>query len=657
MKSVLKIIILVVLCIPNLYAQKQLDSLQNELQQTTVDTLKIALLQKIMVQYRRSSAEQHFKYISQGLTLSEKLARPQNQGIFFKELGLYYKNKGNLDSALFYYEKSRTLFLSIQDSINFHGVSYSMGNLKKAQGSYENAIQFFVDGIAFYEKRKSPRMQLNAIVGKINLGALYTSIKEYEKGITIYRQVLNDSLSYKNKSIVNAAYTNLSASYTKIKKLDSALFYAEKSEKFLKGSNRKSSLANTYINIGALHEQNNDFTKAKAYFTKALQLFEALKKPSGIIKSHNNIGNVFTKLGNFTQAEYHLLKANALLQSTKNSYSLEHNYSMLSELYVQSNRFEKAFEVSKKLHRLKDSILGLEQQKAVSEIEVKYEVEKNELRTKNALKEKEIAQINAATNKNYLFYGITIAGLILVSLSLYIIFFKAKKKQQIIALELHQANKKLELEKLYRNSELKALKAQMNPHFMFNAMNSIQSLILKGDRDEAYSYLTKFAALIRENLNMSEKNFVYFDQELQLLDTYLQLEELRFSADFTYEILGAENIEDIKIPAMIIQPFVENAIKHGLMHSTGAKKLIIRFEQSTLLTCIVEDNGIGRKASEELKSKHTSHKSFATSAIAKRFELFKEYYKMDLGFVYEDILNDTTVEGTRVIIKIPFLDE
>ncbi len=657
MKFVLKFVILVVLCIPNLYAQKQLDSLQYELQKSTVDTQKIVLLQKIMVQYRRSNPEKHFEYISQGLQLSKKLSKTQNQGIFLKELGLYYKNKGNLDSALHYYEKSRELFLSSSDSINFYSVAFSMGNLKKAQGTYDEAVQFFIDGISFYESQKSPKMHLNAIIGKVNLGALYTSIKEYDKGILIYKQVLNDSLSYKNTSIINAAYTNLSASYTKIKKLDSALFYAKKSEKTLKGSHRKSSLANTYINIGALHEQNNDFNQAKVYFEKALLLFDVLKKPSGIIKSHNNIGNVYTKLENISLAEYHLLKANELLQTTNNIYSLEHNYSMLSELYVKSKRFEKAFEVSKKLHQLKDSILGLEQQKAISEIEVKYEVEKKELLTKNALKEKEIAQINAERNKSYLFYGITIAVLILISLSLYIIFFKAKKKQQITALELQQANKKLELEKLYRNSELKALKAQMNPHFMFNAMNSIQSLILKGDRDEAYSYLTKFAALIRENLNMSEKNFIYFDQELQLLETYLQLEKLRFNTDFEYEILGAEYIDDIKIPAMVIQPFVENAIKHGLLHKTGIKKLTIRFEQSTILTCTVEDNGIGRKASEELKSKKSTHQSFATSAIAKRFTLLKDYYKMDLGFVYEDIINDTILEGTRVIIKIPFLDE
>lgn len=657
MRFVLKTILFLMLSISNLYAQNSLDSLQHELQQTSSDTTKIALLQKIMVQYRRSNAIKHFEYISQGLRLSKELSRTQNQGIFLKELGIYYKNQGKLDSAFHCYEKARALFLAVPDSANFHSVAYSIGNLKKAQGKYEESIQFFVDGISFYERQESPKMRLNAIIGKVNLGALYTSIKEYSKGISIYKQVLNDSLSYKNASIINATYTNLSASYTKIKKLDSALFYAEKSEKLLIGSHRKSSLANTYTNIGALHEEKENYLLAKSYFEKALELFQVLKKTSGIIKSHNNIGNIYIKSGDFPQAKFHLLKANELLQSTNNVYSLEHNYSMLSELYVKTAEYNKAYQISKKLHHLKDSILGLEQKKAISEIEVKYEVEKNELLTKNALKEKEIAQISAEKNRNYFLYGTAIASLCLLCLILYIIFFKAKKKQQIIALELKQANKKLELEKLYRNSELKALKAQMNPHFMFNAMNSIQSLILKGDRDEAYSYLTKLATLIRENLNLSEKNFIYFDQELELLKTYLELEKLRFSNDFEYEIIGIENIEDIKIPAMIIQPFVENAIKHGLLHQTGVKKLQISFEQSDVLTCVVEDNGIGREASEKLKSKNTTHQSFATNAIAKRFSLFKEYYQMNLGFIYEDITNENIVTGTRVTIKIPFLDE
>jgi len=120
--------------------------------------------------------------------------------------------------------------------------------------------------------------------------------------------------------------------------------------------------------------------------------------------------------------------------------------------------------------------------------------------------------------------------------------------------------------------QLKSLKAQMNPHFMFNAMNSIQNLVLKGDKHEAYQYLSKFSSMVRENLNMSEKSFVSFDEEYSLLQKYLELEKLRFRTNFEYKLIGADKMEDIYIPAMILQPFVENAIKHGLLHKVSGKK-------------------------------------------------------------------------------------
>ncbi|CAL2076843.1 sensor histidine kinase [Tenacibaculum sp. 190524A02b] len=200
--------------------------------------------------------------------------------------------------------------------------------------------------------------------------------------------------------------------------------------------------------------------------------------------------------------------------------------------------------------------------------------------------------------------------------------------------------------------QLKSLKAQMNPHFMFNAMNSIQALILKENKHEAYEYLTKFASLIRENLNMSEKSFVYFEEELSLLKKYLELEKLRFQNNFEYKISGIENITDIKIPSMIIQPFIENAIKHGLLHKTdGVKKVTIEFYQEEVLKCIVVDNGIGIQKSKEINTLNNKEASFSTKAIHDRLGLLKDYYKTDIGFTYEKVK-----QGTKVIIKIPYVN-
>ena len=214
------------------------------------------------------------------------------------------------------------------------------------------------------------------------------------------------------------------------------------------------------------------------------------------------------------------------------------------------------------------------------------------------------------------------------------------------------------LEKKLAESTITTLKAQMNPHFTFNTMNAVQSLILKGNRDEAYHYLAKFSLLLRENLNVSEKNFIGFDKELEMITTYLELEKLRLRKDFEYHITGTETIGDIKIPAMIIQPFVENAIKHGLLHKEGKKKLTLNFQQSKLLQCTVTDNGIGRKAAEAIrKNRKDRHSSFSTGAMEKRFALLRAYYKLDLGFAYTDLEEKNVLTGTQVTLNIPYFTD
>jgi len=201
------------------------------------------------------------------------------------------------------------------------------------------------------------------------------------------------------------------------------------------------------------------------------------------------------------------------------------------------------------------------------------------------------------------------------------------------------------------SSKLETLQSQMNPHFTFNALNSVQNLVLKGNKQEAYNYLTKFSSLLRENLLLSTKSFVYFEEELSLITKYLELEKLRFRDSFFYEIKGAEFIDDIKIPTMLIQPFIENAIKHGLLHKVnGPGKIKIEFSQDKLFKCVIIDNGIGIVAAAEINKKSGNNReSFSTKSIKDKLKILKDYYKTEIGFEYENIN-----EGTKVIIKIPF---
>lgn len=236
------------------------------------------------------------------------------------------------------------------------------------------------------------------------------------------------------------------------------------------------------------------------------------------------------------------------------------------------------------------------------------------------------------------------------------LFHYFKKMNQSNEQKLEEAYHKLEESQKgeLAHLQLKSLKAQMNPHFMFNAINSIQSLVLKDQKHEAYQYMSKFSEMIRGNLMMSEKSFVTVGEELSLLKKYLELEKLRFKPHFEYELLGIEKIEEISIPSMIIQPFVENAIKHGLFHKeNGTKRIQITFNKTDVFTCTIIDNGIGLKRALEIKEKHeTDYNSFSTRAIEQRLEFLNTYYETNIGFEYIPIK-----VGTKVVVKIPYNQE
>jgi ligand-binding sensor domain-containing protein/putative methionine-R-sulfoxide reductase with GAF domain/anti-sigma regulatory factor (Ser/Thr protein kinase) len=207
--------------------------------------------------------------------------------------------------------------------------------------------------------------------------------------------------------------------------------------------------------------------------------------------------------------------------------------------------------------------------------------------------------------------------------------------------------------------EMQALRAQMNPHFIFNCLNSINRYIVKSDQTTASLYLTKFAKLIRLILDNSNSKNVVLTNELEALKLYIEMEALRFDKKFTYEIkvenrVGADTIE---VPPLIIQPYVENAIWHGLLHKESNGHLSIRvcMCNETMLECIIEDNGIGREKAKELKSKTaTSRKSLGMRLTENRLSLLNKHAALNASVEIIDLQNGgNEALGTKVILKIP----
>jgi hypothetical protein len=260
--------------------------------------------------------------------------------------------------------------------------------------------------------------------------------------------------------------------------------------------------------------------------------------------------------------------------------------------------------------------------------------------------------IQPAFWKQWWFYLICL----MVVFTLILVYYKRQINIRINKLEAQK--KSMQLEQELGKSMLTSIRAQMNPHFFYNALNTIQAYIFMNDKTRASSYLAKFSRLTRIILEMSEAETVSLNEEVETMKLYLDLEKMRFDSGFEYDMQfqGIDNKEMIEIPSMIIQPYIENAIKHGLLHKNGDKLLQIIFERkSNILQVTIDDNGIGRKRSEELnKIKTEKYRSFATKASEKRMELLNKGRSEKIKIEITDETHPNgSAAGTRVVLIIP----
>jgi hypothetical protein len=233
---------------------------------------------------------------------------------------------------------------------------------------------------------------------------------------------------------------------------------------------------------------------------------------------------------------------------------------------------------------------------------------------------------------------------IVVTLGLLFGFFKFLKKR--VKDEINYTKKLAEL-------ELNALQSQMNPHFVFNALNSIQNLVISNKSDLADKYLSRFSQLMRLFLESSKHKFISLSEELLIIKRYLEIEKLRFGDKLTYNIINelTELDEKVLVPATILQPFVENALVHGLFHKVGPGNLDIRImSEHNLIYIIITDDGVGRTYSKNVEKQKT-YKSRGMEIINEKLNLLKKIEDVDISYVINDIDN-LGKTGTEVTIKI-----
>lgn len=519
--------------------------------------------------------------------------------------------------------------LTISKKLNYpKGIGISYNNLGIIQHYF---LSDPLEGLEYYQKsyaifENEPKFQKYAVGVLTNIGLINLEQQEYDKALTSFRTLLINPEN-KNKFTTQFYIANV---YGEQKKLDSSIYYYKKSLIGAEQSNHHLYIANIKTNLGLVQTNAGFLEEGLTTISESLNLIEEHNIESLRVPAYTNAAEVYLKNNNIEKAEYYATNSLKLNESL-NSLSTENSaLATLANVYAEKEDYKNALLTYKKHIALRDSLINADQKLEISRKEIQYEADKD----------RAIAQVEIERQKSIKNASI-IGGLGLVIASL-IGFALYRRKQAAVS-----KSKEAEFNAKVSDTELKALRSQMNPHFIFNSLNSIGDYILKNDTQSASDYLSKFAKLMRLTLENSEKKEILLSEDISLLRTYMDIERKRFNNKFNYTIdvdsgLDAENI---LVPPMILQPFIENSIIHGLSQKDNAGHVTISFiEDKNMLICSVDDNGIGRQKPTSNENK----KSMGMAITKSRIEIINKL-KNTKGNV--EIIDKS--EGTKINVSLP----
>lgn len=639
----------------NLAAQNKIDSLEKLLIQSPNDSIRLELLKNLTNRIHVNNPSKYITYIQQGIELSKKVEDYDHLGGFYMHYSKYLAQSHSIDSALSIIEAAVLLQPKTKKLQNRIALDITHAQLLEQKGDFSNATKKYLAALNVAKKEHYS----DGLVGCYNgLSGVFLSQKMYDKAIEYNKKCAGvcDELSpHKTPFCFATTYSNLGIFYLKKKQIDSALYYTLRAIKKKKKIKHINGLYHSYFIAANCYLKKKDTTKAVQFYKEALNYSQQTNNIKGLSQSLLALGKIHITQKNTKALPFIFTQLDSIMPNIQESYIQVNYFQVKSNYFELKKDYKSALELVKNQFNMVDSIRKEKNTTLIASLETKYRTDQHQLEKELAEKELLLSNEKAKQNKRNLI-GVSIFTLLIIILLLYIISRWSIIRQQKAA--LNKAYHQLELQKQNEVAllNLKALQAQMNPHFLFNALNSIQDLVLMKDIRNSTIYLGKFSALIRKILLSSKEQFISLDQELEILRLYLDLEKLRFGEQlevaFNCNILPEEQV-NIQLPAMFIQPYIENAIKHGLFHKKGLKKLLIEFKQSDrLLTCIIEDNGIGQEEANKMKEKTLHlHTGFSTEAIQYRIQFLNQTLDKKISVQTEDLTEGQQALGTRVTLK------
>ena len=629
---------------------KEMDSLQNLLK-TADDTTQVNLLRTLGIKSRFIDKEQAVAYGLQSLEKSKEIGFKAGEAKALYSLGLTHGMTDSYANSLEYLNKCLAVANQNKDYSMVCDVYNSMGIVYKRIGDYPSSQESYLKSLKVID---SFNLQINAASVYINLGVLHDLMDEREEAIASYQKALEiydgpDPEAMKNDVEVNLAIM----SYT-----DGD--YQTALDKFLKivpywsqeGNNIK--LYDLYSNIGHCYLQLEQWDNAEEYLFKALDLANQLSLKQGQAFVYQNLANLMLQQNKLNQAMRYSNDNLKVLEGMEGTYERKKEaHEKAYEIYQASGQLEKAIFHLNKTMDYKDSLMNETKVKEIENLQVRHEVYVKDREIEANTLELALLNTRVEQNRKRTLYLIVISILLLFSASLLYFRYLAKKRSNAILSEKNRliSEQRDTIGQMNRQLEKRMLRAQMNPHFIFNSLGSIQHLISTNDKIGALTYLSKFSKLLRQVLESSVNISLVLSEEIELLKIYVELEALRFDHSFSYQFEIDENldIDAHEVPMLLVQPYIENAIIHGLMPKEGNKELKVSFtDKGDNIECVIDDNGVGLTQTEARKSNRISR---GMSITERRIQALKQHSTQQL--VKIENLSDGNRSGTRVTILIP----
>lgn len=587
-------------------------------------------------------------YLNEALTIAKKSRNNSNVSETYSKIAFNFMLANNKDSAFYYtnnsiqYARRSANKSVIAESFNTQARIYDffgqvelsvaknlislqlatealdlpkMARISRELGMSQRSISNLEDAEFFFKKSHEYSKQIHdkrqMALALINLGTVYNERKLYNKAIDVNLKGIELLTKLKDNNGLGEAHNNLGMVYTDFKKYDLAASNFNQALVYYESTGNREKIAGVYHNVGTVFLIKKKYQIALNYLNRSIEIRQQFGSKSQIYPTYRIIAEVYNRVGNEKQSNIYLTKYLNFIDSNT-SLQASTKIAELSELYRSEQR-------ERLISMQADSIERQRQERVITSTKL----ENTELRNS--------------------FQTYIIIGFIIIIILAGVIIISRQNQNKIL-----QQQKEAEMSQAL-------LRTQMNPHFIFNAMSVIQSYIYENDTKNSTKFLVNFSRLIRLILENSPKEFIPITTEMEILQKYLETQKLRFEDRFEFDIEMDETmmLDHAMIPPMITQPFIENAIEHGQLHTVeGGFIKIVFTKEKDMLHIEITDNGIGRSNSEKNK-KRKDHTSMALNITKDRISNLNMKYKTD-GYLLIEDYNKELKTGTKILISLPY---